>query len=132
MESTVRVSRSEWEAFLADHSRLVQMYELLLDQLDHAREELQRLRAKEETQRAGSQVTSFNEPTTAAAFEPGIIPSSTQMETQRCSYCQREMPLSARFCDGCGRMATLRCVCGHQLDRIDNFCTACGRAVTRG
>ncbi len=37
MEQVVNVSRSEWEAFLADHSKLLQKFELLLTQLDLTR-----------------------------------------------------------------------------------------------
>jgi hypothetical protein len=37
MDPVVSVSKREWEAFLADHSRLVQKYELLLGQLEVAR-----------------------------------------------------------------------------------------------
>jgi hypothetical protein len=34
LKSVVSVSKSEWDAFLAEHSKLVQRYELLLSQLD--------------------------------------------------------------------------------------------------
>jgi hypothetical protein len=132
MESIVRVSRGEWDAFLADHSKLIQRYELLLVQLDNARQEIQGLREKEETQMARSQVIQFNEPTDVVVSESGITTNPAQRETMSCSFCLREILMSARFCDGCGRIvATLRCLCGRQIDRNDNFCTACGRAVTR-
>lgn len=54
MEPVVSVSKSEWEAFLADHSKLVQRYELLLSQLDVARTRIEGLREKTEQQMAKS------------------------------------------------------------------------------
>jgi hypothetical protein len=129
MESVIRVSRSEWDAFLADHSMLIQRYELLLDQLDNARQEIQVLREKE-IQRTRGEPIQFSEPTEPAALESGTTTYPMQGETQRCMYCQREILIFARFCDGCGRIAIVRCQCGHPIDRSDNFCTACGRAVT--
>jgi hypothetical protein len=129
MESVIRVSRSEWDAFLADHSMLIQRYELLLDQLDNARQEIQSLR-ENETQRTRGQPIQLSEPTEPAALESGMPTYPMQGETRQCVYCQREILMSARFCDGCGSIAIVRCQCGHQNDRSDNFCTACGRAVT--
>jgi len=54
MEPVVSVSRNEWDAFLADHSKLVQKYELLLSHLDLARTRIEGLREKTEQQIAKS------------------------------------------------------------------------------
>lgn len=50
MESVVTVSRNEWEAFLADHSKLVQKYELLLAHLGLVRTKMEGLRERTEQQ----------------------------------------------------------------------------------
>lgn len=57
MEPFVSVSRHEWDAFLADHSKLVQRYELLLSHLDLARTRIQGLHEKNEQQMAKSSET---------------------------------------------------------------------------
>jgi len=54
MEPIVSVSRNEWDAFLADHSKLIQKYELLLSNLDLARTRIQGLHEKTEQQMAKS------------------------------------------------------------------------------
>jgi hypothetical protein len=54
MEPVVSVSKSEWEAFLAEHTRLVQKYELVLGQLELARTKIAGLREKTEQQIAKS------------------------------------------------------------------------------
>lgn len=54
MKSVVSVSRNEWDAFLADHSKLVLRYELLLGHLDLARTKIEGLREKTEQQMARS------------------------------------------------------------------------------
>jgi oligoendopeptidase F len=50
MEPVVSVSRKEWEAFLADHSRLVEKYRLLLSHLEDARTAIQGLNEKTQQQ----------------------------------------------------------------------------------
>ena len=54
MQLVVSVSKSEWDAFLAGHSKLVQNYELLLSQLDLARARIEGLREKTDQQMAKS------------------------------------------------------------------------------
>jgi len=54
MHPIVSVSRNEWDAFLSDHSRLLQKYELLLSHLDLARTRIQGLHEKSEQQMAKS------------------------------------------------------------------------------
>lgn len=54
MAQIVSVSRNEWDAFLADHSKLIQKYELLLSNLDLTRTRIQGLREKTEQQIAKS------------------------------------------------------------------------------
>jgi hypothetical protein len=54
MESVINVSRNEWDAFLADHSKLLQKYELLLGHLSLARTKLEGVREKTEQQMAKS------------------------------------------------------------------------------
>jgi hypothetical protein len=50
MPSIVTVSKNEWEAFLADHSKLIQNYELLLTQLRIVRTKIEGIREKTEQQ----------------------------------------------------------------------------------
>lgn len=54
MESVVMVSRSEWDAFLSEHSRLIQKFQLLLDSIDVARTRIEGLRERTEQQMAKS------------------------------------------------------------------------------
>lgn len=54
MEPVVTVSKSEWEAFLAEHSKLVQKYEMLLGQLEKARTEIAGLQERTDQQMAKS------------------------------------------------------------------------------
>jgi ElaB/YqjD/DUF883 family membrane-anchored ribosome-binding protein len=54
MDSVVTVSRNEWDAFLADHSKLLQKYELLLSHVTLARTKLEGIREKTEQQMARS------------------------------------------------------------------------------
>ena len=54
MGSVVTVSRNEWDAFLADHSKLLQKYELLLSHVSLARTKLEGIREKTEQQMARS------------------------------------------------------------------------------
>jgi len=54
MSSVVTVSKHEWEAFLADHSKLVQKYELLLTQLHIVRTKIEGIREKTGQQMAKS------------------------------------------------------------------------------
>lgn len=50
MSPVVAVSKNEWEAFLADYSKLVQKYELLLGHISLARTKLEGIREKTEQQ----------------------------------------------------------------------------------
>ena len=50
MEPVVSVSRKEWEAFFADHSKLVERYQLLLSKLEAARTTIQGLNEKAQQQ----------------------------------------------------------------------------------
>lgn len=50
MEPVVSVSRSEWESFLSDYSKLVQKYQLLLSHASLARTKLEGLRERIEQQ----------------------------------------------------------------------------------
>ena len=52
MDPVVSISKSEWEAFLTEHSKLVQRYELLLGQLEVARTKIAGLQ-----ERTAQQVT---------------------------------------------------------------------------
>jgi hypothetical protein len=125
MESIVRVSRSEWDSFLADYSKLLEGYELLLTQLDTAKQELWNLRAEEQTRIAGSEVSQV-----ADSNETAL--SGSEMAALRCPFCNRDLSLLDRFCDGCGSVVdTMRCVCGKEIDRGANFCIACGRVINR-
>jgi hypothetical protein len=54
MDSVVTVSRNEWDAFLADHSKLLQKYELLLSHVTLVRTKLEGVREKTEQQMARS------------------------------------------------------------------------------
>ena len=54
MGSVVTVSRNEWDAFLADHSKLLRKYELLLGHVSLARTKLEGIREKTEQQMARS------------------------------------------------------------------------------
>lgn len=54
MDSVVTASRNEWDAFIADHSKLLQKYELLLSHLSLVRTKLEGLREKTEQQMAKS------------------------------------------------------------------------------
>jgi len=54
MEPVVAVSRTEWDAFLADHSKLMQKYEVVLSRLDLAQTRIRRLRERTEQQMAKS------------------------------------------------------------------------------
>ena len=54
MEPAVSASRSEWDSFFADHSKLVQKYELLLSHLALARTRIEGLRERTEQQMAKS------------------------------------------------------------------------------
>jgi class 3 adenylate cyclase/tetratricopeptide (TPR) repeat protein len=48
----------------------------------------------------------------------------------RCSRCQHENPVDARFCVGCGSRLGARCAaCGAELPDGARFCPGCGRAV---
>jgi hypothetical protein len=126
MESIVSVSRGEWDGFLADYYELLDRYELLLTQLDAARQELRNLREEEQTRIAESEVSQV-----AESDETTL--SGMEMAAQRCPFCSRELSIHAKFCDGCGRVVeTLRCICGKEIDRGANFCIACGRVVNRG
>jgi ElaB/YqjD/DUF883 family membrane-anchored ribosome-binding protein len=51
---TVTVSKKEWDAFLAEFSRFVQKYELLLSQLDLAQTKLEGFKEKAQLQIDGS------------------------------------------------------------------------------
>jgi hypothetical protein len=126
MDSIVSVSRSEWDSFLADHSKLLERYELLLTQLDAARQELGNLRVEEQTRIEASRAANI------AEFSETAPPSSETVPLH-CSFCYRDLGLLDKFCDGCGRVVeTIRCTfCGKQLDRDANFCIACGRRTNR-
>jgi len=50
MDAIVTVSKSEWQAFLEDHSRLVQNYELLLTKLETAHTKIAGLQERSEQQ----------------------------------------------------------------------------------
>ncbi len=50
MGPIVTISRGEWDAFLADHSKLVQKYELLLTHLGLVRTKMEGLRERTEQQ----------------------------------------------------------------------------------
>jgi hypothetical protein len=52
MNSVVSISKTEWEAFLTENSKLVQKYELLLGQLEVARTKIAGLQ-----ERTAQQVT---------------------------------------------------------------------------
>ena len=54
MGPVVSVSKSEWEAFLAENSKLLQKYELLLGQLEVARTKMAGLQEKTTQQMAKS------------------------------------------------------------------------------
>jgi hypothetical protein len=54
MAPIVTISRGEWDAFLADHTRLVQKYELLLTQARLARTRIEGIRERTEQQMAKS------------------------------------------------------------------------------
>ncbi len=54
MEPVVSVSKSEWEAFLAEHSKLVQKHQLVLSQLELARTRIAGQHEKTEQQIAKS------------------------------------------------------------------------------
>jgi len=54
LEPVVSVSKSEWEAFLAENSKLLQKYELLLGQLEVARTKMAGLQEKTTQQMAKS------------------------------------------------------------------------------
>ena len=54
MEPVVSVSRKEWDAFFADHSRLIERYQLLLSRLEAARTAIQSLNEKTQQQMAKS------------------------------------------------------------------------------
>ena len=53
-EPVVTVSKSEWEAFLAEHSKLLQKYELLLGQLEVTRRKIAGLQERADQQMAKS------------------------------------------------------------------------------
>lgn len=57
MKPVVIVSRGEWEAFLSEHSKLIQKFQLLLDSLDLARTRAEGLREKTTQQMARSAET---------------------------------------------------------------------------
>jgi hypothetical protein len=54
MDSVVSVSRTEWEGFLADYSKLIQKYELLLSHLSVARTKIEGMRERTEQQMSKS------------------------------------------------------------------------------
>ena len=57
MEPVVSVSRREWDAFLSEHSRLIQRFQLLLDSLDLARTKIEGLHERTGQQMAQSSQT---------------------------------------------------------------------------
>src|SRR5215213_5321411 len=48
----------------------------------------------------------------------------------QCPQCQRENPLQAKFCRGCGHRFAPRCAqCGTELAPDDQFCMECGTPI---
>jgi len=121
-QAEVVVSRGDWEGFLSSLERLISLHQRTLQRLKDLRTRNEALRTELRSALAL--------PTVKARPEAGTPAVETLIAVQRCRYCTREIEISAKFCDRCGRAVTVSlCHCGRELGRSDKFCDACGRSV---
>ena len=121
-QAEVVVSRGDWEGFLSSLERLIGLHQRTLQRLKDLRIRNEALRTELRS--------SLALPTVKARPGAGTSAVETLMAVERCRYCAREIEISAKFCDRCGRaVAVSLCHCGRELGRSDKFCDACGRSV---
>lgn len=124
-KTEVVLSRGDWGRFLSSLERLITLHRKTIQRLKDLRIQNQALRS--ELRSALALPTLKPRPGKAGA------PIERLVAVQRCLYCNREIELSANFCDQCGTATRgLLCECGRELGKFDKFCDRCGRPVTEG
>ncbi len=122
-KAEIVVARSDWEGFITSLERLITLHHKTLKRLKDLRIRNEALRTELRSALAL--------PTVKQRFETGFPASEELVALQRCRYCDREIEMSAKFCDRCGRTLAVRlCECGRELGRFDRFCDSCGRPAT--
>lgn len=122
----VVVSRGDWEGFVSSLERLMGLHQRTLQRLRDLRIRNEALRA--ELRSALQLPTVKPKETTGEGFgRPTVL---TLVGVKRCMHCDREIEISAEFCDRCGRtVAVSVCQCGRELGGSARFCDVCGRPV---
>ena len=114
------VAPSDWEFFLSSLERLMALHRKVLVRLKELKVRNEALRTE---LRSAMALPTLRSPREGASPEEGAA-------IRWCRHCGREINLSARFCDSCGRaVAVMLCSCGRELGRFDRFCDGCGRPV---
>lgn len=120
----VVVARSDWESFIFSLERLITLHRKAL-------EALKDLRIRNEALRTELR-SALALPTVKPRPERGSSTVREFIALRGCRFCGREIEMSARFCDNCGKaVAVLVCECGRELGQSDSFCDRCGERVAK-
>ena len=123
----VVVSRGDWEGFLSSLERLMSLHQRTLQRLKDLRIRNEALRTELRSALVLPTVKA-RETTGEGIGRPTVL---ALVGVKRCLHCDREIEISAKFCDRCGRtIAVSVCECGRELGGSAKFCDICGRSVT--
>jgi len=102
----VVVSRGDWEGLFSSLESLMTLHQRTLQRPKDLRIRNEALRTE--------QTSALALPTVKARPEKGASAMKPLVAVQRCRYCNREMEVSAKFCDNCGNAVGVSiCQCGH-------------------
>jgi ribosomal protein S27AE len=154
----VRLSKSEWEAFLSEFLELSKKYELILTELDLTREKTTNLQQnidrvsktgpltngfmgpsqREDRMETSNRKRGLRELFRSRRFSTLVNTSkpanaklgiSTTSRVQ-CGRCGYQVTKPSRVCVRCGTsFGALYCICGRELKSNDKFCDGCGQKL---